>query len=294
MPARRGTLLPGVITRRTSPRGLGRICRLPLAARISGSRGLAGRSIGGTPLQERRRLPIACRCRLGRLLRNRFGSHRRLLLPDRLRIRLTVARNLLAIAVLVEAGAEAIIATVPRPEILLVLILRRTVEFLGRTVTIGIGLRRAMNRALDDCGLQVVAIALAGILAVFVVIAIFAIRTSALLLKLLVVSLCGRKNAEVMFRVLEIAFRHYDIPGCHRIAAKLEIFVGDSLGGATNLYIRPVAFIDTVERIAAPTSTSTSAATSATRVTTITVTPALFMLPWSHTILILLSELMTG
>ena len=93
-----------------------------------------------------------------------------------------------------------------------------------------------------------------------------------------------------MLGVLEIAFRHDDIAGSHRVPAKLKILVGDGLGGAANLYIRSVAFIDAIERIAA----TAPASTAATAMATITVAPALVVLPWSHTLLMLLSELMTG
>jgi hypothetical protein len=202
---------------------------------------------------------------------------------------IAVARSVLAVAVLIETRAETISA-VARSEILLVLGLRLPIELLGRTVSISIGLGSAMNGTLDDSGLELVALALGRILAVLVLIAVLAIGTAVLLLKLLVVSLSGRKNPQVMFCMLEIAFRHDDIAGSHRIPAKLKILVGDGLGGAADLYIWSVAFIDAIERIAATTPASSATTTMAT----ITVTPALFMLPWSHTLLMLLSELMTG
>jgi hypothetical protein len=204
---------------------------------------------------------------------------------------IAVARGFLAVAVLIEAWPEAIPAAVARSEILLVLLvlMRLAIEFLGRAVPIRVGLGSAMHGTLDNGGLEFVAFALGRVLAVLVIIAVLAIGTAGLLLKLLVIGLGGRKNTQVMFRVLEITFRHDDIAGSHRIPPKLKVLVGDGLGGSADLHVRPVAFIDTVERIAASTSASAT-----TTMATITVTPALFMLPWSHTLLMLLSELMTG
>lgn len=224
-------------------------------------------------------------CRLGGRWLRASGL---LFLPARLGVLIALARGVLAVAILLEARAETISAAVARPEILLAL-LRLAIELLGRAVSVSVGLGSAMYWTFDDSGLEFVALAFGRILAVLVLIAVFAIGASVLLLKLLVVSLSGRENTQVMLCVLEIAFRHDDIAGSHRIPAKLKILVGDGLGGAADLYIRSVALIDPIERIAA-----TTPASAAATMATITVTPALFMLPWSHTLLMLLSELMTG
>jgi len=218
---------------------------------------------------------------------SRLGACGRLFLPDRLGLLIAFAGRFLTIAVLVEPGPEAIPAAIPRPEALLAL--RLTIEFLGGAIAISIGLGSSVHGTLDDHGLQIVTLALAGILAVLVVIAILAIGTAILLLKLLVVGLRRRKNTQVMLGVLEITFRHDNIAGSQSVPAKLQILVGDCLGGTANLHIRPVALIDTIERIAAPASASTAATMA-----TITVAPALVVLPWSHTLLMLLSELLTG
>jgi hypothetical protein len=63
----------------------------------------------------------------------------------------------------------------------------------------------------------------------------------------------GVQDAEVMFRMLEIAFRHHAIPAAGRIAPKLEVFFEKLLRRAAQPQIRPVRVKNmvAVERLAA-------------------------------------------
>ncbi len=61
--------------------------------------------------------------------------------------------------------------------------------------------------------------------------------------------LCGGDDAVVVLGVLEIVLRHDPIARTHRIAGKSCIFLGDLLGGAADLHVRPVALVVAVERI---------------------------------------------
>ena len=49
------------------------------------------------------------------------------------------------------------------------------------------------------------------------------------------------QNAEVMFRVLEVGLRGDPVATAGRIAAELEVFFEELLGGAANADLRPVA-----------------------------------------------------
>jgi len=63
----------------------------------------------------------------------------------------------------------------------------------------------------------------------------------------------GVQDAEVMLRMLEIAFRHDAIPAAGRIAPKLEVFFEKLLRRAAQPQIRPVGVknVVAVERLAA-------------------------------------------
>ena len=63
----------------------------------------------------------------------------------------------------------------------------------------------------------------------------------------------GVQDAEVMFRMLEIAFRHHAIPAAGRIAPELEVFFEKLLRSAAQPQIRPVRVKNmvAVERLAA-------------------------------------------
>jgi len=54
----------------------------------------------------------------------------------------------------------------------------------------------------------------------------------------------GRDQTEVMFGVLEIIFRRDRIAGGLSVAGELEIFLRDVVGGAANLHVRAVRFIN--------------------------------------------------
>jgi hypothetical protein len=54
----------------------------------------------------------------------------------------------------------------------------------------------------------------------------------------------GGDQAEIMFGVLEIVFRCDRITGRLRVACELQIFLGDVIGGAANLYVGTVRFIN--------------------------------------------------
>ena len=58
-------------------------------------------------------------------------------------------------------------------------------------------------------------------------------------------------NAEVMFRMLQIAFCHHGIAGGLRIASKLQIFFRNMMRRSANLHVWPVGFIGPGERIGA-------------------------------------------
>ena len=65
-------------------------------------------------------------------------------------------------------------------------------------------------------------------------------------------------QTEIMLGVLVIVLRRDRIAGCGRIARELDIFLGDMIGGAADLHIRPVGFVNPRQRImtlAAVTST---------------------------------------
>ena len=63
----------------------------------------------------------------------------------------------------------------------------------------------------------------------------------------------GVQDAEVMLRMLEIAFRHHAIPTAGRVAPKLEVFFEKLLRRAAQPQIRPVRVKNmvAVERLAA-------------------------------------------
>ena len=96
----------------------------------------------------------------------------------------------------------------------------------------------------------------------------------------LILFLCSCNQAEIMFSVLEKAFRS-DIVTCGlRIPAKLEIFLGNTLSRATNFDIGAIRLVTPRQRIgtASAATTSTAAATTAT----IATTHALVLMIGSH------------
>jgi hypothetical protein len=199
-----------------------------------------------------------------------------------------LAIMVLSVAVIVEARPEPLAAAISRPKILLSLrLLWRALTLESGCIGITLGVHRLLRRAIEHGRLGVVAFALSGVIAILVVIAVFAIGPAVLLLELLVIGLRRRQDPQVVLGMLEIAFRHDCIAGSHGVSAKLEIFVGDRLRGAAHFHIRSVAFIDAIKRVAATIATATA-------MTTIAIAAALIVLPWSHTILMLLSELITG
>ncbi len=80
------------------------------------------------------------------------------------------------------------------------------------------------------------------------------VRAAVLLLHLLVIGLGGEHDAEIVLGELVVALRHDDVARDLGIAAQLEVFVGDGLGGAPDLHVRPVALIDPAQRIATATA----------------------------------------
>lgn len=88
------------------------------------------------------------------------------------------------------------------------------------------------------------------------------------------------QHAEIMFGELVIAFGHHVIARRMRIASELHVFFGNGLRRATHLYVRPVAFIDPVDGVAAATMLAAATAGSpivATAVTLVVVILALTM-----------------
>jgi len=59
----------------------------------------------------------------------------------------------------------------------------------------------------------------------------------------------GRDQPEIMFGVLKVIFRRDRIAGGLRVTRELKIFVGDMIGGAADLHVRPVGFIDPCQGI---------------------------------------------
>jgi hypothetical protein len=281
----------------------------------SGSRGLFGRSGGFPPrtpsparagswaLEEGglRAIPslihdtgLGSRSRLGdsfRLRQPLLGFHRlRLLFAPRL-VRLLV---LLIIVTALLASLPALIAAVlpARPEIAAIavaalMILRAPLLIVAVAVLIVAALRplieafrllAAFGRkrwALADIRLALIALSSRFHL---ILIAEFIFGSAILLLHLLLIGLCGDKDAQIMFGVLEVAFGHHDIAGDLGVTTELKIFVGDGLRRPAHFHIGSVALIDAIERIA----TATASAPTTAIVTTIAAAAALVVLTWSH------------
>ena len=64
-----------------------------------------------------------------------------------------------------------------------------------------------------------------------------------------------------MLGVLVVVFRRDRIAGGRRVARKLDIFLGDMVGGAADFHVGPVRFINPRERIVILASTAVAAAT---------------------------------
>ena len=58
-----------------------------------------------------------------------------------------------------------------------------------------------------------------------------------------------RDQAEIMLGVLVVVFRRDRIAGRGRIAGKLDVFLGDVIGGASDFHIGAVRFVDARQRI---------------------------------------------
>ena len=58
-----------------------------------------------------------------------------------------------------------------------------------------------------------------------------------------------RDQAEIMFGVLVVVFRRNRVTGRGRIAGKLDVFLGDVIGGASDFHIGAVRFVDARQRI---------------------------------------------
>lgn len=68
------------------------------------------------------------------------------------------------------------------------------------------------------------------------------------------------QDAEIMFGKLVVAFSRNIVAGGMRIAPELHVFLGNGLRRAAHLYVRPVALIHAVDRIAAAMLASATAA----------------------------------
>jgi hypothetical protein len=90
----------------------------------------------------------------------------------------------------------------------------------------------------------------------------------------------GIQNTEVMFRVLEVGFCRNPVSTTGRVAAELEVFLEELLGGTANADFRPIAVEDVV-----PIERNVSARVMpdrAARSTAITATTARAMVTATH------------
>jgi hypothetical protein len=91
--------------------------------------------------------------------------------------------------------------------------------------------------------------ALAVVVAVHVGSLIGRLRLVGILLRVL--RLRRRDQTEIVFGVLQITFGGYRVARGLRVARELNIFFGDVVGGAADLHIRAVRFVDAGERVVA-------------------------------------------
>ena len=75
----------------------------------------------------------------------------------------------------------------------------------------------------------------------------------------------GVQDAEIVLGILEVAFGHHPVPHAGRVAAELEVFLEELLGGAADSQVRPLAVEDVVaiERDIAAAAALEPAATAA-------------------------------
>ena len=116
---------------------------------------------------------------------------------------------------------------------------------------------------------------------------------SALNLVLLGSLIHGVQDAEIVFGVLEVAFRRHPVTAAGRVAPELKILLEQLLGCATHAQIGPVAVKHVVAveryvaaRVMAHTSTTAAAATSAATRTMVAATHAFHV----HSVAVALSS----
>ena len=84
---------------------------------------------------------------------------------------------------------------------------------------------------------------------VFLRLDLFARLTLVSELSLLLRLLRGSDQSEVVLRVLQVTFRHDRIAGRLSIARELQILFADMMGGAPDLYVRPIRLVGARKRI---------------------------------------------
>ncbi len=144
-----------------------------------------------------------------------------------------------------------------RARLLLLLVARRKRLSVARQVWLR--LTFALHEArLAGEGLAVVAFVLVGVVAA-------RLRAGVLLRLLIVIGvllaelfLRGGDQAEIMFGVLVVILGGHRIAGTLRVARELDVFFSNVVGGAADLHVGPVRFIDPRQRILALAVTAAS------------------------------------
>jgi hypothetical protein len=82
--------------------------------------------------------------------------------------------------------------------------------------------------------------------------------------------------------MLEIVLCVHIVAGRDGVTRKLQVLVGNRLGVATDLHIRPIALVDAIERIGLTATAASTAATATPVAAAAAPGPVLVMLSLSH------------